>query len=89
MRGIPVALLALAGCAGSIARHEDAAGDAKCREWGSQPGQPAYVNCRAQLATGSRTKTRCCGCEMPRGARQRSKRLAHRAVARAKPESFV
>jgi hypothetical protein len=47
---IVLCLLSLGGCAQRIAERLDAADDAKCRSWGSQPGQPAYVDCRATLA---------------------------------------
>lgn len=46
---IVLCLLSLGGCAAEIARRQSAADDAKCREWGSRPGEAVYVNCRAQL----------------------------------------
>ena len=42
-----IGLLFLAGCASPA--ELAAADDAKCRSYGSQPGEPAYTQCRAQL----------------------------------------
>ena len=40
-----VALLLLTGCAEQQAKLDDG----KCRSYGANPGDPAYVQCRAQL----------------------------------------
>lgn len=47
---IALILLSLFGLAACASRAEIAAADdAKCRSYGSQPGDSAYVQCRAQL----------------------------------------
>jgi hypothetical protein len=35
---------------------KDSADDKKCRDWGSEPGQKTYVDCRATLEAGRRGK---------------------------------
>ena len=47
MRKIVVLAMALAasGCAEHFAQIDDA----KCRSYGAEPGEPAYVTCRSQL----------------------------------------
>lgn len=48
-----LALLGLAGCGMSqrLAEQQAAKDDAQCRSYGAVPGEPAYVNCRAQVAS--------------------------------------
>jgi hypothetical protein len=48
---IVIALLAVGGCASDaeIAQRRAVVNDAKCQSYGAKPGEPAYVQCRAQL----------------------------------------